>query len=80
LAKYEFDIERVEFLGFVVSPGSMEMEASRITAIREWPAPKNNIREVQVFLGFANFYRRFIYRYSRVVKGLTDLLKTGENL
>jgi hypothetical protein len=79
LAKCEFDIERVEFLGFVVSPGGVEMEASRVTAIREWPAPKNSIREVQVFLGFTNFYRRFIYRYSRVAKGLTDLLKTGRN-
>jgi hypothetical protein len=80
LAKCKFNIERIEFLGFVVSPGGMEMEASRIIAIREWPAPKNNIREVQVFLGFANFYRRFIYRYSRVAKGLTDLLKTSRNL
>jgi hypothetical protein len=35
LAKYKFDIERIEFLGFVVSPGSIEIEASRITAIRE---------------------------------------------
>ena len=77
LAKCEFDVERVEFLGFVISPDGVEMEASRVTAIREWPAPKNNVREVQVFLGFANFYRRFIYGYSRVAKGLTDLLKTG---
>jgi hypothetical protein len=79
LAKCEFNIEKIEFLGFVVSPGSIEIEASRIIAIREWPAPKNSIREVQVFLGFTNFYRKFIYRYSRIVKGLTDLLKTGRN-
>jgi hypothetical protein len=50
------------------------MEASRVAAIRDWPAPKS-IREVQVFLGFANFYRRFIYGYSRVAKGLSDLLR-----
>jgi hypothetical protein len=79
LAKCEFNIERVEFLGFIVSSGSIEMEASRITAIREWPVLKNSIREVQIFLGFTNFYRRFIYRYSRIIKGLTDLLKTGRN-
>jgi hypothetical protein len=80
LAKCEFNIEKIEFLGFIISPGSIEIEASRVIAIREWPALKNNIREVQVFLGFTNFYRRFIYRYFRVVKGLTNLLKTSRNL
>ena len=77
LDKCEFDTERVEFLGFVISPDGVSMEESRVTAIKEWPTPKS-VREVQVFLGFANFYRRFIYAYSRVAKGLTDLLKGGD--
>ena len=61
-------------MGFVLSPDGVAMEASRVAAIRDWPAPKS-IREVQVFLGFANFYWRFIYGYSRVAKGLSDLLR-----
>jgi hypothetical protein len=35
LAKCEFNIERIEFLGFVISPDSIEIEASRVIAIRE---------------------------------------------
>lgn len=52
------------------------MEPSRVTAIQDWPVP-GSFREVQVFLGFAYFYRRFILAYSRVAKGITDLLKGG---
>ena len=50
------------------------MEGDRVKAIQDWPEP-TKLREVQEFLGFANFYRRFIRNYSRIAKGLTDLLK-----
>ena len=79
LEKCEFDTDTVEFLGYVISPDGVAMETSRVAAIRDWPIPKS-VREVQVFLGFANFYRRFIFAYSRVTKGMTDLLKgRGKN-
>lgn len=77
LKKCVFDTDTVEFLGFVISPAGITMEASRVSAIVEWPAP-TSIREVQVFLGFANFYRRFIQAYSRVAKPISDLLRTKE--
>ena len=64
-------------MGFIISPDGIKIEENRVTAIKEWPVPKS-VREVQVFLDFANFYRRFIYVYSRVAKGLTDLLKGGD--
>ena len=50
------------------------MEPSRVESITQWPEP-TTFRELQVFLGFANFYRRFIFRYSKVVSPMTDLLK-----
>jgi hypothetical protein len=53
------------------------MEPSRVSTINDWPRP-GSIRDVQVFLGFANFYWRFIYAYSRVATGLTNLLKGNE--
>src|SRR6266498_3061222 len=49
------------------------MDDAKIKIIVEWSIFRN-FRDIQVFLGFANFYRRFILRFSRVVKSLTDLL------
>jgi hypothetical protein len=50
------------------------MEPSRVTTVQEWPEPKN-VKELMTFLGFANFYRRFIARYAKIAAPLTDLLK-----
>ena len=44
----------------------------KVQVIKEWPIPKN-VKEVQSFLGFANFYRRFICNYSRIAIPLTTL-------
>ena len=74
LKKCEFDTDRVDFLGFQVSTEGVGMEPSRVRSIKEWPEPKT-FRELQVFLGFANFYRRFILQYSKVVAPLTNMLK-----
>ena len=78
LKKCEFDTDEVDFLGFIVSTKGVRMDPKRIQMIKEWPKPKT-YREVQVFLGFVNFYRRFIYRYSKIVAPLTSLLKGSEN-
>ena len=50
------------------------MELERVEAIAVWPVP-GNIYEIQVFLGFAGFYRRFICNYSLISVPLTDLLR-----
>ena len=80
LAKYKFNIKRIKFLEFIISPDNIKIKASQIIAIREQLVPKNNIRKVQIFLGFTNFYQRFIYKYFKIVKELTNLLKTSRNL
>ena len=54
------------------------MEDERITAVEQWPEPKS-VRDIQVFLGFANFYRRFIQGFSRIAAPLTSMLKTIES-
>ena len=51
------------------------MEEERIEAVKAWPEPKS-IRDIQVFLGFANFYRRFIQGFSKIAAPLTSMLKT----
>ena len=74
LDKCAFDTKELEFLGYIVSTDGVKMDPGRVTSISEWPQPKTH-RDVQVFLGFANFYRRFIYQYSKIAAPLTDLLK-----
>jgi len=74
LKKCEFDTQEVEFLGFIISPDGVKMDPRRVVAISEWPVPQT-LREVQVFLGFANFYRRFVKDYSRVAAPMSSMMK-----
>ena len=59
LEKSCFHVKRVEFLGHVITPGKLEMDPSKTQAIMDWPEPKN-VKDVQSFLGLANYYRKFI--------------------
>ena len=70
--KCEFHKESVSFLGYVISPGNVNMDPGKVRAVTEWPTPSSR-RQLQQFLGFANFYRRFIRNYSSVVAPLTAL-------
>ena len=74
LKKCEFHATSLSFLGFVISSEGVSMDPDRIVAINEWPTPMD-VHEIQIFLGFANFYRRFIEGYSRIAAPITGLLK-----
>ncbi|KAK3535368.1 hypothetical protein QTP70_010217 [Hemibagrus guttatus] len=74
LEKCEFHRPMVTFLGYVISHQGVEMDMVKVRAVTEWHAP-STVRELQHFLGFANFYRRFIRNYSSVVGPLTSLLR-----
>uniref|UniRef100_A0A3Q3AU88 ribonuclease H n=1 Tax=Kryptolebias marmoratus TaxID=37003 RepID=A0A3Q3AU88_KRYMA len=56
--KCEFHVPTTSFLGFVISPNQLSMEQSKISAVLDWPVP-SGWKQLQRFLGFANFYRRF---------------------
>jgi hypothetical protein len=73
LSKCEFSTKEVDFLGYRVGTDGVSMDPRRVAAIQEWPVPKS-FRDIQVFLGFANFYRGFVWRYSAVAAPITDLL------
>ena len=70
-SKCVFSTKSVEFLGFIVTPGGVVMDPIRVKTIEEWPEPES-YKDIQVFLGFANFYRRFIFNYSHIVRPLVD--------
>ena len=64
------------FVGYMVSKQGIGMDPSKVNAILDWPTPKN-IKEVKSFLGFANFYRKFILHYSSLTTPLTSLTRKG---
>jgi len=74
--KCEFSVNTTEFLGFVINLSGISMAQSKVDAILKWPTPKN-VKQIQSFLGFANFYRRFIFNYSDIVVPLTRLTRKG---
>ena len=59
---------------FRVTREGVIADPAKVATIQEWPAPRN-VKELQTFLGFANFYRRFVNNYSLVVRPMTALLK-----
>ena len=75
--KCEWYRSRVNFLGYIISPEGVEMDQEKIRTVVEWEAP-DSVKGVQSFLGFANFYRRFIEGYSELTRSLTDLTKKSE--
>jgi len=70
--KCEFHSELVEYLGYILSPSGLTMSDNKIKIIQDWPEPKK-VKDIQSFLGFANFYRWFIFNYSDIVIPLTRL-------
>jgi transposase InsO family protein len=76
LSKCEFHITRTEFLGFVVSPNGVEADKERLRTIQEWPEP-TSVRDVRVFMGFVNYYRRFVKGFSSLAAPLNKLTQKG---
>ena len=70
--KCEFHVTSCEYLGYMLSPNSLTMAQNKLQIIQDWPEPCK-VKDIQSFLGFANFYHRFIYEYSRIVVPLTNL-------
>jgi hypothetical protein len=76
LDKCEFEQTRIEYLGLIISRGQAEMDPVKVAGVADWTKPQNK-KEVQSFLGFTNFYQRFIQDFSHHAQPLFDL--TGKN-
>ncbi|KAI9035908.1 pol polyprotein [Aspergillus affinis] len=72
--KCEFNVKRTKFLGFIPTMDGIEVDPEKIAVITNWQVP-TTVRGVQSFLGFCNFYRRFIEAYSRIARLLYALTK-----
>jgi len=74
IKKSEFHVKAVEFLGYIVATDGVTMSTRKVDSIRKWKAPRS-VKEVQMFLGFANFYWKFIENFSKICKPITETLK-----
>ena len=63
---------KVEYLRHHLGPNGLEMDPDKIKVIQDWPEPRK-VKDIQSFLGFANFYRCYIHNYSDIVVPLTRL-------
>ena len=70
-------MEEILILGVVVGKEQVKMEQEKIKAVKKWKI-LTKIKEVESFLGFANFYRRFIQNFSHTAKPLNELKKKRE--
>ncbi|MBW0566994.1 hypothetical protein O181_106709 [Austropuccinia psidii MF-1] len=73
-SKCLFHVSSVEYLGYVVSSEGLKMDQAKVQLILNWPPPRN-LKDIQSFLGFANFYHHFIKNYSKKISSLTSFLK-----
>ncbi len=64
----------VQFLGYIISADGIQMDQGKVQAIRDLPQPQS-VKELQRFLGFVNFYRRFIKNFSLLSAPLTSMLR-----
>lgn len=69
-----FHVQEVNFLGHTIRPNEIRMEQGKVAAVKDWEEPKT-VKEVQAFLGFANYYRRFIKDYGKIAAPLHDITK-----
>ena len=74
LKKCSFCMDKVVFLGFVVSSKGVEVDSEKVKAIQEWPTPKS-ASEVRSFHGLASFYRRFVRDFSIIATPLNEIIK-----
>ena len=77
IKKCEFFIRKTNFIGFIIKLGKISIDLKKVKAIVSWQEPENII-QLRLFLGFCNYYRRFIAQQLKSIKPFTRLIKKEE--
>jgi len=70
-----FHVDTVDFLRYIVGKAGATISEKKVDSILNWRAPRS-VKEVQIFIGFANICQHFIKNFSKICKPITDTLKT----
>lgn len=70
----EFFVPETKFLGMVVGRNGIRMDLKKVQTVRDWRSP-TYLTDVQAFIGFSNFYRRFIRNFSKIVAPMVALTR-----
>ena len=73
-SKCEFWLEKVAFLGHILTAEGVAVDSEKVEAVSNWQQP-TNVSEIRSFLGLAGYYRRFIEGFSKIARPMTELLK-----
>ncbi len=74
ITKCEFHVSEVAYLGLIVTTTGIKMDPKKVDTVLNWP-PLTGVKDIQSFLGFANFYRRFIHGFSKLAAPLTAMTR-----
>src|ERR1700677_3946600 len=72
-----FEQKEVKFLGLIISEEGIRIDLKKVEGVQNWPHPKK-VKEVQAFLGFANFYRRFVKDCAKIATPLNHLTRNDQ--
>jgi len=72
--KYFFEQSSIKYLGIIISENKVQMDKEKLSGVLKWPV-LTKVKQVQAFLGFANFYYRFIKNFAKISKLLSSLTK-----
>ncbi|KAK9416117.1 putative Reverse transcriptase [Seiridium unicorne] len=75
--KCEFEVTETKYLGLIISTSGIKMDPGKVSAITEWESP-TTLKDLQRFIGFANYYRRFIKGFSSIARPLTILMSQSK--
>ena len=77
IKKSEFSVKQTKYLGFIISTDGIKTDPEKTIAITQWETPRS-VQGVQSFLGFCNFYRRFIRNYGQIARPLNRLTRKDQ--
>jgi len=77
LEKCIWKVREIDFLGLVMGSGGIKMQKEKVAGVLEWPRPKT-VKEVQKFLGLANYYRQFVKDFTKIAKPMHKLVRKDE--
>ena len=75
--KCSFFMKKVKYIGHIVSAEGVQADPDKVSKVKNWPVPQTP-EEVRQFLGFAGYYRKFIFNFSQIARPLIDIMATGK--